>query len=376
MKLLIISNYAPDAQESMQRYADLIANQVRSNKITVRTVRPRALVRRLVGPNSRWAKWIGYVDKFIIFPIGLLKHAGWADVVHIIDHSNSLYMSVLKHKPTLITCHDMLAVRSAMDEIGENPTGRLGRLLQQMIVSGLNRAQHVVCVSEKTSDDLLRLSELSSSQVSVVPSGLNYDYVPLEAGEAERILKTHGIDIRSPFFLHVGGNQWYKNRTGVLEIFRHLSTLKETSGHQLVMAGKPLLEAQRAWLVEHRLIDRVTEIVGVPNEGLNALYSLATALIFPSLEEGFGWPVLEAQASGCVVATTNRSPMTEVGGDAALYFDPSFPEQAAEVISRGISLSHELRERGLENAMKFTREGMITRYIELYHRLAPNAQVK
>ena len=80
------------------------------------------------------------------------------------------------------------------------------------------------------------------------------------------------------------------------------------------------------------LRDRVIELTNITNEDLRALYSKATALLFPSLREGFGWPIIEAQACGCPVFTSDRVPMTEVGGDAAIYLDPTDPRPAPRLL--------------------------------------------
>ena len=79
---------------------------------------------------------------------------------------------------------------------------------------------------------------------------------------------------------------------------------------------------------------QVRELVSVQNEDLRALYSTATALLFPSFQEGFGWPIIEAQACGCPVITSNRTPMTEVGENAAIYINPDSPEEAAREIAK------------------------------------------
>ena len=77
----------------------------------------------------------------------------------------------------------------------------------------------------------------------------------------------------------------------------------------------------------------VIEVVEPSDEDLRSLYSGAAALLFPSLYEGFGWPLIEAQSCGCPVITSNRSPMTEVAGSAALYIDPANESAAAALIA-------------------------------------------
>jgi glycosyltransferase involved in cell wall biosynthesis len=114
------------------------------------------------------------------------------------------------------------------------------------------------------------------------------------------------------------------------------------------------------------LADRVIPITGTSNEELEALYSNALALIFPSLEEGFGWPIAEAQACGCPVATTNRPPMTEVAGNAAIFFDPAHPKEAAEAIRQGLSNRKSLIAAGLENVQRFEESKIIEEYRRFY----------
>ena len=96
---------------------------------------------------------------------------------------------------------------------------------------------------------------------------------------------------------------------------------------------------------------------------------LAEALIFPSLEEGFGWPVLEAQACGCAVFATGRAPMTELGGDAAVYFDPGDVEGAARAIAEGLQGREAMVAAGLENVRRFNVGAMIDGYVDAYQKV-------
>jgi glycosyltransferase involved in cell wall biosynthesis len=110
------------------------------------------------------------------------------------------------------------------------------------------------------------------------------------------------------------------------------------------------------------------------NEDLRALYSLAELVLFPSWAEGFGWPILEAQACGCRVVTTGRPPMTEVGGQAAAYLDPADVADAAEAVRRVLGETDADRNArvraGLANARRFSTDKMIDKYLHIYHELA------
>jgi glycosyltransferase involved in cell wall biosynthesis len=114
---------------------------------------------------------------------------------------------------------------------------------------------------------------------------------------------------------------------------------------------------------------QVVELGGVYDEDLRALYSGAVALVFPSIHEGFGWPVIEAQACGCPVFASNRPPLPEVGGAGAFYFDPEDPGGAAAVIAAGLDRLDALRAAGLENVQRYSAEAMAGAYIRIYRRL-------
>ena len=142
----------------MQRFAAFMAQGLRQAGHEARVVKPRASLGQLHISGEGFGKWLGYVDKFGLFPLVLKSEIKWADVVHICDHSNSFYTKYLRFVPHVVTCHDLLAVRSALGEIPQNPTRWTGRQLQRLILKGLTEAQHIACVSDATRSDLLRLA--------------------------------------------------------------------------------------------------------------------------------------------------------------------------------------------------------------------------
>lgn len=234
-----------------------------------------------------------------------------------------------------------------------------------MISAGLAGAQHIACVSEATRSDLLRVAGVSAQRVSRVYNSLNHPYSPMERHEARQRIHRLLPGLAGPFLLHVGGNQWYKNRLGVLRIFSILRKLANGNALQLVLAGKPWTSGMRQFIFENGLSNLAFELAGVDNEDLRALYSTATMLLFPSLYEGFGWPILEAQACGCPVATSNRAPMNEIGGSAAVYIDPKNPELAAAILNQALEKAPAMRGPSLSNAARF-RTGMLESYLSLY----------
>jgi glycosyltransferase involved in cell wall biosynthesis len=369
MKILLIGNYLHNKQQSMQRFAELMRDLLVGAGNDAWLVQPPAILGKVLPAAEGIGKWLGYIDRFVLFRDRLRKEAAKADVVLICDQANAVYVPMLHGKPHLVTCHDMLAIRSALGDIPGHQTGWSGRFYQRWILSGLRHAQQVVCVSEQTRHELLAVGGLPLARTSVVPNALNYPYRPMPFGEARSRLRALRAEESWRYFLHVGGNQWYKNRPGVVHIFGALASLPQFAGHHLILAGKPWPRELRATVEQYKLTARVHEWIDVSNEELRALYSGAEALIFPSLQEGFGWPIAEAQACGCPVFTSNRPPMTEVGGSAAVYIDPGCPLEAAQVIAERISDSDGLARRGLENAKRFAAEAMSTGYLDVLYKL-------
>ena len=153
-------------------------------------------------------------------------------------------------------------------------------MFQRWILSGLRQAQRVVCVSEQTRVEFLRVANLPQERVIVTPNAINYRFRPMEAEEARDHLRALGLSDERPFLLHVGGNEWYKNREGVLRIFHHLVKLPGHEQHRLFMVGKPWTLRMRNSVEEMGLVGRIKELIEVSNEHLRALYSTAEALIF------------------------------------------------------------------------------------------------
>ena len=119
----------------------------------------------------------------------------------------------------------------------------------------------------------------------------------------------------------------------LLHLFAKLRVLIADAGQppvpRLLFVGGALDAEMLAFIRDAGLEGQVAHLSDVSNEDLRAAYSLSAGLLFPSLQEGFGWPVLEAQSCGCPVFATGRKPMTELGGDAAVYFDPADVDAAA-----------------------------------------------
>ena len=322
------------------------------------------------------AKWLAYLDKFVLFPRTLAKKLRERPaLVHICDHSNAMYSKRIHGVPVVVTCHDLLAVRGALGEPTGCPASATGKLLQRWIVAGLAKADAVSCDSRATLQDVQRLVPRRNGRPKLeqITLGLSYPYRVLSPVEArKRLADSTTLDGDASFVLHVGSNLRYKNREGVLRIF---ARCREDWNGLLVFAGEALSAELRSLGRQLSVADRIVELPGVTNETLEALYNCAVALLFPSTNEGFGWPVAEAQACGCPVVCTDRAPMTEVAGAAGLIHRLDDEAGFAADILRLTNPDERERwsARSLENAKRFSAARMISEYRELYRSMAPGA---
>jgi glycosyltransferase involved in cell wall biosynthesis len=370
--VLLIANYLPDKQKSMTRIAELLESGLRSAGIRVRVTQPTAVFGKWVENAGGFGKGVRYLDKFLFFPFQLISALADIDLVHVVDHSNAVYLYFLGRQKSVVTCNDLLAVRSGLGEFAENRTGLSGKIFQRWILGGLIRAKRLVCISDATKRDLLRLTQKSEADVSRT-------YLAL--GEAFRIALASNLEedrtcavgrqpglpaggIKKQYILHVGGDTWYKNRLGTVKIYSEVRARLGQDAPGMVMVGPPL-ETCGA---------EVTFLQDLADTELAALYAGAELLLFPSLEEGFGWPVVEAQACGCPVVTTGKPPMTEACGTAAIYLrNPRDVKRAADAVIR--VLNHDsatrarVRHEGLENAQRFSQSAMIADYLNVYRSL-------
>ncbi len=373
--VLLVGNYAPDRQQSMQRFADMMHRGLTEAGISAELVAPHPFFGRFERFGFTVAKWLGYIDKFVLFPARLRRRAAQASLVHICDHSNAMYAAHAGRAPVLATCHDLLAVRGALGEETDSPASSTGVFLQRWIRRSLRQADVLACDSEATREDAARLitrPDSTKPRLTVVPVGLSFPYRPLDRLEVwSRLSSLPALSPDRPYLLHVGSNLRRKNREAILRI---VARVPAQSRPQLVFAGDSLAHGLMEEASRLGLSGQIVNVPGPANELLEALYNGALALLYPSRFEGFGWPIIEAQASGCPVICSDRPPLPEVAGDGAIVC----PLEDEEAFARGVmemldpARREGWRERGLENARRYTARQMVSRYLELYRSMAPN----
>lgn len=371
--ILLVGNYPLDRQESMIRFSDILARNLAAAGVPYEVVTPRPTFGRLLRNYSfsGSSKWLGYLDKYVLFPGELSRRARRGRQVHITDHSNAMYAR--KGRGDIVTCHDLLAVRGALGEDTDCPASITGRALQRWILRGLGRAGVICCVSRVTANDVERLlPKRSDSAIRVVPNAMNYPYGQQSAAERMRLLGHLGLAPDERYILHVGSNLVRKNKVAVLKA---MAAAGDRYSGRVVFAGPPLPPDLKRAVAELGLKNRVEEIIKPDNPTLEALYGGALALMFPSRWEGFGWPIIEAQACGCPVICSNQSALPEVAGGAAILCPPDDYgawAHAWDTVARGPERA-ELIAAGLRNVARYSQDAMMSGYFAAYASVATRA---
>ena len=257
-----------------------------------------------------------------------------ADGSITVFHGLNQRLPAARYRRAACTFHDLFVLT------GEYSTPEYRERFARQAREAAERADLIVAVSRFTASQVRDLLGVEESRIRVVPHGVH-----LPAPAARRP--------REPFILHVGAIQRRKNIARLLRAFERVP-----AGWRLVMAGAGGFESEEILSLVARSPRRGdVELLGyVPRAALEDLYSRAGVFAFPSLDEGFGIPVLEAMAWGAPVVTSNRSALPEVAGDAALLVDPFREEEIAAALIRVIEdsrLAELLRNRGRERAAQF-----------------------
>jgi glycosyltransferase involved in cell wall biosynthesis len=270
------------------------------------------------------------------------------DIFHP-TYYDTYHVALTASKPVVVTCLDMIHEKFIKDDA---KTADNKKKL-------LHRADRILAISENTKKDVVEYYGISPNKISVT-------YL------ASSIVAAPGAskDANDKFFLYVGKRNLYKNFAPFVTALAPL--LQKHNDVILKCAGGGPWEPEELELVKKLGITDKVKLVGASNADLQRHYSTALAFIFPSLYEGFGIPVLEAMNCGCPVALSDTSSLPEVGGDAAIYFNPYDGNSMLNVFTRLLedaALRRELVNKGNVQAKLFSWDATARSTHEVYKSL-------
>ena len=353
MKVILIGNYKLLNTKSMFLYTDLLKKVLNENKVKVSEIYASPVLNKFF-KNKFISKWLSYIDKYLIFGIKLIFKIKTNDLVHITDHSNSLLIPFIKSKKIIITCHDLINLKKMI--LNHNQLSFTGKIYQKMILNNIKKANIIICVSKNTQIELIKYGKINKKKTKFIYHTFNQNFSIFKKKQPEKF----------KYFFHVGDNKIYKNRLGVIEIFNELIKFKKFKNYKLILAGKKISEEIFDKISSYNLNKKIINIIDPNSNKLSNLYKNSEGLIFPSLEEGFGWPIIEAQSLGCVVYTTNKPPMNEIGGNACFYIHPESPKKSAKIIHNTYNSKSKINSLAKINLEKFEYNTFTKKYLDTY----------
>jgi glycosyltransferase involved in cell wall biosynthesis len=339
-------------------------------------VRLTLLLPRPAATSGGWAE----LGEVVALPTDPRRRVEWvlADQVHVpraaaragadVLHSLASTGALAGRVPRVVTVHDLNYLM-----FPETHFGLRARGMRLLVPAAARRSRRVIVSSGATKADLIEHLGVAAGKVDVVPLALGH--LPA-AGAHSRDQTRAGLDAgERPILLTVSAKRPHKN---LMRLLGALARLAEHRRPLLVMPGYPTPHEDelRARAAQLGVAGDVRLLGWISEQELEDLYRVADAFVFPSLHEGFGMPVLEAMARGVPVATSGRTSLAEVAGEAALLFDPEDEASIATAIERLLDdreLAVRLATAGAEQARRFSWEATAAGTVASYRRALDGA---
>ena len=343
----LLSKFYPDNKYVL--FAPILTDLYKTPE-NVQVITPQANISRRLRPYWRLYK-----------VSGLLK-PNKIDIYHGL--SNVLPFGLKKSGvPSVLTIHDLIFLRFPAFY------KKIDRMLYRFFtIRSCHRATKILAISQQTKTDLIDLLGIDAGKIEVVYQSCDkryYEKVEEELKQAVRLK----FNLPEKFILCVGTIEQRKNQLAILE-----GMVQEKLDIPIVLVGKPTEYKKQLdeFIFESDIRKQLIFLHQTNSDELQAIYQMAEIMVYPSFFEGFGLPVLEAQASGCPVITSNISSLPEAGGDAALYVDPSNSQEIGLAIKKILTdndLKNELIQKGYVHSRKFNDQAVAANLMKLYQSL-------
>jgi glycosyltransferase involved in cell wall biosynthesis len=320
-------------------------------------ITPNSNFNRVVCPVIAMQRVYRYGWEQLVLPVQL--HRLNPDLVHSLGYVGP----IASHRPQVVSVHDV----NYLGHSGRRtPVGR--RAFQFFVEKTVERASHVITISNFSRGEIIRHLGVLPEKISVVYCAAREQapqpvVVPALTSAVVR-------DIPQSFMVAFSSLSAHKNIARLIAAFAKISSQVPHSlvliGHMPEKSAAIKAELQRAG--DHRI-----HFTGfIPDDAVDALMKRASLFVFPSLYEGFGLPILDAQEAGVPIACSNAAALPEVAGEGAILFDPLSVDDMAETLRRALldaSLRDSLTEKGRQNAARFTWDKAARETMDIYKKV-------
>lgn len=359
MNMTIITNSHGSKQPSMIGYGRLLHDQMSLAGFKCGDL-------QVTGFFDGKSKYLRNIDRFVLSPIAFFGHS--CDICHVIDPSNAFYLPFTRSKRKSITIHDAIPYLAEAGELDGFKPSRLGSKLMVFLESQFKKCDGIITVSENTKNDICRLFDLNEESIKVIRNSIAQN---LSIGSIEQLnefRKNYGLLIDKPLIMHIGKN-FYKNRSGVIDVMDRL--YKDGFDSHLVMVSPPD-ESLISQITTYGISSRVTFLNNLSEVELSYLYQISDVLLFPSIYEGFGLPVLEAQKLGTPVVCSGEGSLKEVAGEGAIikkYYDVEGLADSVRACITQDALAQDLINKGYQNIKRFSLDIWRDSYASFFNSL-------
>jgi len=311
----------------------------------------------LLAPTKVKLRWLQKIWNIMPYP-PLQKFTGDFDVYHSIFQ----LMPPTKGKPKVMTVYDLR--RFALpDSYKTSKT--------EQFKKAINEVDHIISISKSTSEDLVNIFKIKREKISVVHLAHDNDvfFMNSERVEKAKEFLKDSFNCDSKFLTTISASDKRKNCSNTIKAFLKSSI---SDDYKLVILGYfPKNDEELNLLLENENVKKKIFMTG-PVEDINAFIAASVCLVFPTLYEGFGMPIINAQEMGVPVITSNVSSMPEVGGDAVLLVDPRCVDSISTAISSIINndkLRNDLILKGRVNSSRFSWEKTAAQTVDVYKKI-------
>ncbi len=303
----------------------------------------------------RFPKFLEPVMKATSF----IEHFVKADLYHATDH----YMPLGHPENAILTIHDMMFMNKVESNWG------IHDYLAKNVPAFARKCRHIITCSEYTKSDIIKFTGVDPGKITVIPWGIDHNlFSPAQndISSAHNIKRMLGIDY--PYFLSVACSTGRKNTLSLIRAWAKIA--RKFPAYKFVAVWAPPREVIKL-CHELGVHDSIIFTGRVDDHLLRDLYRSGEFLVYPSLYEGFGLPVLEAMSCGMPVITSNVTSIPEVGGELAIYIDPKKEDEISSAIEDFIYNKRntpELRRKCTERASFFNWNTCAEKTLEIYSR--------